>query len=66
MVLLVGGKLRLLLLAHGPELLGRSRAYVHRAFCPRRGGNVTLAPRVAYGLLGVNGALISPHTLTCS
>jgi hypothetical protein len=66
MVFLVGGKLRLLLHVLGPELLGRSRAYVHRAFCPRRGGNVTLAPREAYGLLAVNGALISPGTLTCS
>jgi hypothetical protein len=66
MVLLVGGELRLLLLALGSELLGQSRALVHRVFCPRRGGDVALAPRVAYGLLAVNGALVSPNTLTCS
>jgi hypothetical protein len=50
-------------------LLGRSRALVHRVFCPRRGGSPRrggIAPRVAHGLLAANGALTSPDTLTCS
>jgi hypothetical protein len=47
-------------------LLGRRRASMHRVLRPRRGGDVTLAPRMAYGLLAVNGALTSPGILTCS
>jgi hypothetical protein len=47
-------------------LLGRSRALLYRVFRPRRGGGVTLAPRVTYGLMATNGARTSPDTLTCS
>jgi hypothetical protein len=66
MMLLEAGELRLRQLVPILELQGRTRALVHRVFYPRRGGNVTLALRVAYGLLGVNSALISQDIRTCS
>jgi hypothetical protein len=46
--------------------LGRGRTSVLWAFYPRQGGDVTLAPHAAYGLLAANGVLTSPNTRTCS
>jgi hypothetical protein len=48
------------------RLRGRSRASTHRVLCPHRGGNVTLTPREAYGLLAANGSVTSPDAFTCS